>query len=236
MTICKACNKEFTPDKYHPETKYCGPTCRNRINARKLRATNQDYLERQRIYARKYKKAQERNCTNCKDKFSINVNNAASCARQKYCDKEECKRARDNSKHKTYYYKNQNKQILKAKAHKANRRSIVKSKDNWLTAKGIIEVALRDKYTCQYCKKNVEDYFEIDHVTPIRLCADLPANNKDNLVASCFDCNRSKNGKTLEEWFKSNYCKSRYINRDSCKEVIEKNKKFIDGNLLAEVS
>ncbi len=54
----------------------------------------------------------------------------------------------------------------------------------------------RDNYTCQYCGKR-GNRLECDHVIPVSRNG---THNDDNLVTSCFECNRAKGNKLLSEW------------------------------------
>lgn len=54
----------------------------------------------------------------------------------------------------------------------------------------------RDDYTCRYCgARGVR--LECDHVHPVSRGGH---HGEENLVTACFDCNRSKRDKTVEEW------------------------------------
>jgi len=54
----------------------------------------------------------------------------------------------------------------------------------------------RDDYTCQYCgTRGVR--LECDHIHPVSKGG---SHDDDNLATACFDCNRSKHDKTLDEW------------------------------------
>lgn len=54
----------------------------------------------------------------------------------------------------------------------------------------------RDKYRCQYCGEKAVR-LECDHVIPISIGG---SNGMDNLVTACYDCNRSKRAKPVQEW------------------------------------
>jgi len=54
----------------------------------------------------------------------------------------------------------------------------------------------RDDYTCQYCGDR-GGQLECDHVVPLSRGG---PDTLDNLLTACFQCNRSKGSKTLEEW------------------------------------
>jgi DNA-binding NarL/FixJ family response regulator len=50
----------------------------------------------------------------------------------------------------------------------------------------------RDKYTCQYCGQSAPNVvLEVDHKLSL---ADGGTDNEDNLVTSCWACNRGKSG------------------------------------------
>jgi hypothetical protein len=56
------------------------------------------------------------------------------------------------------------------------------------------EVFNRDSFTCQYCgRKTPEVILELDHVIPV---SNGGTDDFDNLITSCFECNRGK-GQTL---------------------------------------
>ena len=66
-----------------------------------------------------------------------------------------------------------------------------------LSKKVRFEVFKRDSFTCQYCGNTPPlVILEIDHVDPVSKGGD---NDIDNLVASCFDCNRGKGAIGLEQ-------------------------------------
>lgn len=57
------------------------------------------------------------------------------------------------------------------------------------------EVLKRDSFTCQYCSARPPKVpLEIDHIIPV--CKG-GKNHIDNLITSCFDCNRGKAGNEL---------------------------------------
>lgn len=58
------------------------------------------------------------------------------------------------------------------------------------------EVFKRDGFTCQYCGRTPpQAVLEVDHIVPV---CDGGDNDADNLVCSCFECNRGKGGRSLE--------------------------------------
>ena len=73
-------------------------------------------------------------------------------------------------------------------------RECVLTGGNWRVKR--MYVLERDNYTCQYCGNNTGP-LEVDHVMP-KCRGGLSA--EENLVCACFTCNRSKGGRTPEEW------------------------------------
>jgi len=68
----------------------------------------------------------------------------------------------------------------------------------WATLRSL--VFSRDNYTCRYCGER-GGKLECDHVIPHSRGG---PDHEDNLVTSCFKCNRAKRDKTLEEWLGKN--------------------------------
>lgn len=63
------------------------------------------------------------------------------------------------------------------------------------------EVFKRDLFTCQYCgSKPPKSILEIDHIKPVSKGGN---NAEDNLITSCFDCNRGKGANSLSISIKS---------------------------------
>lgn len=68
-------------------------------------------------------------------------------------------------------------------------------KREWLSKKLRFDVFKRDLFTCQYCgafPPNV--VLEIDHILPV---SKNGKSNIDNLITSCFECNRGKTNNLL---------------------------------------
>ena len=66
-----------------------------------------------------------------------------------------------------------------------------------LSKKTRFEVFKRDLFTCQYCGAHPPAVvLEVDHVHPV---AKGGGNDADNLVTSCFDCNRGKSDRSLQD-------------------------------------
>lgn len=63
------------------------------------------------------------------------------------------------------------------------------------------EIFKRDGFTCQYCGAHPPDVvLELDHIIAV---AHLGTNDEDNLVTACFDCNRGKGARALDNVPKS---------------------------------
>jgi 5-methylcytosine-specific restriction endonuclease McrA len=60
---------------------------------------------------------------------------------------------------------------------------------------------LRDNYTCQYCgNKLPEQHLTYDHIIPKSRCKNkIFSTNWNNIVASCYICNKNKRDRTPEE-------------------------------------
>lgn len=70
------------------------------------------------------------------------------------------------------------------------------SKRKSISKKTRFEVLKRDSFTCQYCSaKPPKVPLEIDHINPISKGG---TNDIDNLITSCFDCNRGKSDNLLD--------------------------------------
>lgn len=66
-----------------------------------------------------------------------------------------------------------------------------------LSVRTRFEVFKRDRFTCAYCGKHPPDVLlEVDHVIPK---AAGGSDEPDNLVTACWDCNRGKADRLLEE-------------------------------------
>lgn len=73
---------------------------------------------------------------------------------------------------------------------------MTKNKRKSITKKLRFEVFKRDNFTCQYCGKNPPGVvLEVDHIQPV---AGGGTNDINNLITSCFDCNRGKSNIPLE--------------------------------------
>jgi len=59
----------------------------------------------------------------------------------------------------------------------------------------------RDNFTCQYCGRTPSDgiKLEVDHILPVSKGGKA---NPDNLITTCFDCNRGKKDFLLNEHYK----------------------------------
>ena len=58
------------------------------------------------------------------------------------------------------------------------------------------QIFIRDNFTCQYCgARNTR--LECDHIIPVSRGG---SSEESNLTTACFECNRSKRDKLIEEW------------------------------------
>jgi hypothetical protein len=65
-----------------------------------------------------------------------------------------------------------------------------------LSPKIRFEVFRRDEFTCRYCgRKTPEAILEVDHIIPVSKGGD---DGIENLVTSCYECNRGKGATLLE--------------------------------------
>ena len=66
-----------------------------------------------------------------------------------------------------------------------------------LSKKKRFDVFKRDQFQCQYCGNTPPSVvLEVDHINPVSKGGD---NSIDNLITSCFDCNRGKSADTLDK-------------------------------------
>lgn len=66
-----------------------------------------------------------------------------------------------------------------------------------LSPKLRFEIFKRDKFTCRYCgRTSPEVILEIDHIIPV---SEGGTDDPENLVTSCYECNRGKGATLLEE-------------------------------------
>lgn len=64
-----------------------------------------------------------------------------------------------------------------------------------ISKKTRFDIFKRDNFTCQYCSaKPPKIPLEVDHIIPVVNGGD---NSHDNLITSCFDCNRGKGAREL---------------------------------------
>lgn len=65
-----------------------------------------------------------------------------------------------------------------------------------LSKKTRFNVFKRDEFRCCYCGNHPPHVIlEVDHIVPV---ASYGGNDMDNLITSCFDCNRGKGAESLE--------------------------------------
>jgi hypothetical protein len=70
------------------------------------------------------------------------------------------------------------------------------SKRKGLSKKTRFDVFKRDSFKCQYCGAHPPSVIlEVDHIKPV---AEGGGDESDNLITSCFSCNRGKGAESLE--------------------------------------
>jgi hypothetical protein len=86
-----------------------------------------------------------------------------------------------------------------------------------LSKKTRFDVFKRDSFTCAYCGQKTPDVIlEVDHIVPTSKGG---TDIIENLITSCFDCNRGKSNRSLNELPRSN-------NFDDLKEKYDQLKEF----------
>lgn len=122
---------------------------------------------------------------------------------------------------KTHYNSKRRKEFLqseegreKDRIHRQRRRARIKkspfndfSNNDW-------EEGLKEfENSCAYCGTS-DEFLEQEHVIPISLGG---SNTKTNIIPSCSNCNQSKGGRLLEEW----YPKQPYYEREREQRILE---------------
>jgi hypothetical protein len=89
------------------------------------------------------------------------------------------------------------------------------------------EVRARDE-VCVFCKvkftkskKKKKHNASWEHIIN-----DTSIINRYNIVLCCSGCNSSKGVKSLQEWFKSDYCKNKNINLNTVSDIIREHYKI----------
>jgi hypothetical protein len=105
-----------------------------------------------------------------------------------------------------------------------------------LTKKIRFDVFKRDLFTCQYCSaKPPKVPLEVDHIIPIK---NGGLNDFENLITSCFDCNRGKGAReltlmpvsTVEKMERLSIAQEQY---KQFKKILLAEKKIIDSQVAA---
>jgi len=96
----------------------------------------------------------------------------------------------------------------------ANRWGIPKEVEN--------HVKKRDT-SCVYCRTKFESINSSRSAKPSweHIVNDIRINGTNNIALCCISCNASKGSKLLEDWLRSNYCKSKGINKNSVASVVK---------------
>lgn len=96
--------------------------------------------------------------------------------------------------------------------------------NRWGIPKEVEEVVLHRDLNCIYCGIQ---FLELDLNKKTRrtwehIINDIKINGPENIGLCCGSCNSSKGNKKLEEWLKSQYCKSKGISINSVAFVVKK--------------
>ena len=94
------------------------------------------------------------------------------------------------------------------------------------------EVLKRDSFTCVYCGKNPsQEVLEVDHVIPVSKGG---KNTTENLVTSCFSCNRGKSNIELTSLPESVINENNLIRIQQYKQYVKyiKNLHALDNQLI----
>jgi len=115
-----------------------------------------------------------------------------------------------------------------------------------ISKKTRFEVFKRDGFECQYCGNCPPGVvLEVDHITPKKLKG---SNDVDNLITSCFDCNRGKGARDLkiappktdkrlkDIKEKEDQLKALYRYQDKIKKRIENDIDYLDSKWWDELS
>jgi 5-methylcytosine-specific restriction endonuclease McrA len=104
---------------------------------------------------------------------------------------EESKHYSECPEFSTYIFKNKETGISKRISSENQKRRI------GISQKLRFEIFQRDNFTCQYCGRSQKDKIklEIDHKVPV---SEGGADDFNNLITSCNDCNRGKSNKIIK--------------------------------------
>lgn len=157
-----------------------------------------------------------------KDSLPENYRYCYECRELKYIDELQngclCKDCAI-PKRKKYNQRPEVKENKRIFSHK--RRSLAKKLRSDLTQEQYHETLDYFECSCAYCDKKPENIYELqqDHIHPISKGGEY---TKSNIIPSCESCNKSKNNKSIDEFFE--------FNNDFTKERYEKIINFIELN------
>jgi 5-methylcytosine-specific restriction endonuclease McrA len=226
---CILCGKNFEiSSKFHTSQKYCSRDCSRSVNDLKYKLKkrkNKDMWG-----TKKY-------CIKCNKQIILNrLKPFKTEIIRKYCS-EECfnitnaKRASQRNKiiyeersleerkkhnHENYILYRENNLII-AKKHKYKRRAM--GEPVYYTKEIQNTIRKRDNFQCVYChtKGTSINPLSNDHLIPISKGGNSEINN---LFTSCLDCNRIKQNKSLEDFFKTKYAIIHKINKNTVNKVL----------------
>jgi len=87
-----------------------------------------------------------------------------------------------------------------------------------------VEKIVRQRDTkCVYCglEFSIEDNSRKDRPSWEHIINDIRINGVNNIALCCIACNASKGTKHIEDWLKSDYCKSKGIKVETVAQVVK---------------
>lgn len=143
-------------------------------------------------------------CRNCKKNYAENYARAnPEAGRQYYANNTETRleymrlHAANNKEAKQEYdrqYSRNNPEVNKAA------RMRYRASGGTIPTENIRALINTSDGLCTYCRKELTDDFEIDHIHPVSRGG---KSNIENLCLACRLCNRSKSNKTVYEWMQT---------------------------------
>ena len=94
------------------------------------------------------------------------------------------------------------------------------------------EIFKRDDFTCQYCGKQTPNcILEVDHILPV---SEGGTDDPNNLISSCFDCNRGKGKVKISKQLIKNYRKEEIEENREINEQIKEYEKYLRNKKATE--
>lgn len=95
--------------------------------------------------------------------------------------------------------------------------------NRWGIPKAVEDYVKKRDLSCVYCGQEFSENNQSIKAKPTweHIINDIRINGIDNISLCCRSCNSSKGAKLLENWFLSDYCQSKNINKDSVAKVVK---------------